>query len=144
MKTLLLIFICLFSTAFCFAQEGDSPDAYCLNRKCPDKIKVYQSVNNKPDLAHFKYMSYKYWFVKANQAAVQSDSDYVKIFIPDDEVVEEAKSPWATDGQLVSQADYNTWLYISKSDLKKFQAFALSRYNINTTYQQLMAQGTRH
>src|SRR5579875_210378 len=127
MKTKLLT-VAVFCLFVCrsFAQEAGTFSRYVLTKNCPDKIKVYQSHHHKPDLEHYKYMSARYWIIKADGTKTPNDSGYVRIFIPDNEMVSETKALWTNDGETVDKTDYNTWLYIKKSDLPKFKPFRFS------------------
>lgn len=147
MKTKLLM-VAVFCLIVCrsFAQETSTFSRYVLTKNCTDKIKVYQSHHHKPFLAHYKYMTPRYWIIKVNGETSKNDSGYVRIFIPDNEMVSEPKALWGDDGATVGPTDYNTWLYIKKSDLERFKPFRFSDdYSVAPSYyQQMMAQTIRH
>lgn len=141
--TLLLLALLYLAAGRCLAQDNGT-NRYALSRSCTDKIKVYQSFQHKPYLEHYRYMSRRFWVISSHRPD-PNNPDYVRIYIPDNEPVAETKLLWNEDGQTVDKTDYNTWLYVKKSDLAKFRPIKFSDdYTFGSLYQQMIAQNPRH
>lgn len=132
-KQLLLLVTTFVFLNFSFCQEEPAVKGYRLKRS-PSIIYVYRNKADKPDFSVWNRWDNGYWFKLDNSPAgnykdPETKVDYIRITIESPKRWDDGKGAWTTepgfetavpwsDGQLIDGSDFNTWLWIRRSDFE--------------------------